>query len=350
MKLGFILEPGARNSIYRVVLPMHAMEHRGHTVVWPSRLSDDIPMDELLRCDLVHVFRRYDRLRDLKHLSERGVAVSVDNDDDYQAAEMALEHTGVKGRLDNQKRFARSLDAARIADLMTTPSEVLANKYRARGASHVTVIENYLDGRAFAYGMKVKHDGLVIGWIAQREHTVDLERLPIASALSRLLEGHPELRVLCVGVPIPLRSDRYEHIHEVNFDQLTRTAGQIDIGIAPLANTEFNRSRSNVKLKEYGAGGATWLASPVGAYSELGPKQGGQLVADDEWFDALDRLIRHPFKRKRLSRNAQKWAKAQTIDHNARTWEDEFLQAIDRAAERIAHRRKPNRTEHRGAA
>ena len=41
----------------------------------------------------------------------------------------------------------------------------------------------------------------------------------------------------------------------------------------------MNRARSNIKLKEYAAAGACWLASPIGPYVGLGEKQGGRLVA-----------------------------------------------------------------------
>lgn len=67
-----------------------------------------------------------------------------------------------------------------------------------------------------------------------------------------------------------------------------------DIGIAPLANISFNESRSTVKLNEYGAAGMAWLASPVGAYTELGTDHGGCLAADTGWGSAIARTIDDP--------------------------------------------------------
>jgi len=90
---------------------------------------------------------------------------------------------------------------------------------------------------ALAHGST--HDGIVVGWIAGGEHRVDLERIAIADALERLLEIHPQLRVLTVGLRLPLRSERYEHILEVPFGDLLRATSMIDIGIAPLADTAF---------------------------------------------------------------------------------------------------------------
>jgi hypothetical protein len=333
MRLGVIYEPHATNSAYRATMPMQVLEQRGHTVVWPTKATE-VPVREFLACDLVHCYRRTDRLADLRALSQRGVAISFDNDDDYAAAEVSDRGKGLEGRRRNQQLSREMSSAARLADLMTTPSAPLAERYRAAGAENVTVIENHLRREMFGFGSRAKHDGVVVGWVAGREHKLDLERVPVADAFSRLLEVHAELRVLTIGVRLPLHSQRYEHIAEVDFGDLLKLTGRIDVGVAPLADTAFNRSRSNVKLKEYSSGGAMWLASPVGPYRELGEQQGGALVADDEWFAAIDTFLCAPRKRKRLARRALKWAQAQTLDRHAQLWENAFLDAIERARHR----------------
>jgi glycosyltransferase involved in cell wall biosynthesis len=317
---------------------MRALESRGHTVVWPAQIGTDTPLRELFNCDLVHSYRRSERIGDFRKLSERGVAVSFDNDDNFAASEFSEKGQGLQGHLFNKRVFASMMQVAKMADLTTTPSPVLADTYRSAGAREVAVIENHLDRNMFGFGSKSKHAGVVVGWIAGGEHAVDLERIGITDALTRLLDVHPDLRVRTVGVRLPLRSERYEHVAEIEFREILKFTGEIDIGIAPLSDTVFNRSRSSAKLKEYSSGGTAWLASPVGPYLGLDAKQGGRLVGDDEWFTALDELISHPRKRKRLARNALKWAKSQTIDHFASTWESSFTSAIERAQGRMRPR------------
>jgi hypothetical protein len=160
--------------------------------------------------------------------------------------------------------------------------------------------------------------------------------LPIVDALARLLDAHPELRIVTIGLRLPLRSERYEFRPKVPFGELLGAMADFDIGIAPLADTPFNHARSSIKLQEYSAVGAVWLASPVGAYHEMGAKEGGQLVGDDGWLDALNGLVSSRFKRRRLSRQALKWAQSQTIDRFASQWEEEFELAIERALHRRA--------------
>jgi glycosyltransferase involved in cell wall biosynthesis len=329
MKLGFICE-GTPNSYYRAIFPMRALEQRGHTVLWP-REAEGVPMRELYECDLVHWFRRVDRIDDLRKLSARGVAISFDNDDNYAAAEVSYGGLGLKGHRYNQGIFRNVLKAARIADVTTTPNEDLADSYRAAGAENVVVIENHLDRGMFGFGSKSKGGSFVVGWVAGVEHELDLKRVPIADALARLLEVHSQLRVLTVGVPLPIRSDRYEHIIDVPFLDILKVTGSMDVGVAPLADTVFNRCRSNVKLKEYASGGTPWLASPVGPYLDLGEEQGGMLVADEGWLAAIDSLIRGHRLHKRLSKRALNWAKTQTIDRHVERWERTMLDAIERA-------------------
>lgn len=332
MRLGFIFERMS-NAYYRAIFPMRALEHRGHDVVWPPK-DGDTPMSELARCDLVHCYRRRDRIGDLRALSASGVAVSFDNDDNYALSDLSDIGAGFEGRQRNRKIFQEILKASRLADLTTTPSDQLAQYYRSAGASNVVVIENYLARNMFGFGAKPRREGVVIGWIAGREHAQDLRRIPVTDALGRLLEIHPHVRVLTVGVSLPLRSERYTHIKDVDFTELLKVTSTMDIGIAPLVDTPFNRCRSNSKLKEYASGGAAWLASPVGPYRELGENEGGVHVADDGWLDALDAVIRSRRTRRRLAKRALRWANGQTIDHHVHLWETALLGAVERAEKR----------------
>src|ERR1044071_7101978 len=119
--------------------------------------------------------------------------------------------------------------------------------------------------------------------------------------LEPLLERHDGVRVVALGVNMRLRSEhRYAHNDGVKFEELIATESEFDIGLAPLRDTAFNRARSNVKLKEYAAAGAMWLASPVGPYRGMGEEQGGLLVPDDEWLATLEALLDDDERRRTL--------------------------------------------------
>jgi glycosyltransferase involved in cell wall biosynthesis len=180
------------------------------------------------------------------------------------------------------------------------------------------------------------HQGTTIGWIAGGEHIIDIKSLPIVEVLQRLLDERPEVHVTSVGLRLPLRNERYEHISRVSLAELSQQASEFDIAIAPLADNDFNRSRSNIKLKEYAAGGTPWLASPIGPYAQMGEQQGGRLVPDDGWYEALSRLIDKPRERRKLAKRAARWAKSDAISKHLTKWEEAFARAIELRARRAS--------------
>jgi glycosyltransferase involved in cell wall biosynthesis len=217
-----------------------------------------------------------------------------------------------------------------VVDLVTTPSEWLAEAFRAAGARQVVVIENYLADE-HAGTTAASRQGTVVGWIAALEHQRDLGLLPVRATLGRLLEAVPDLHVWTIGIALGLQSARYRHIHHVEFSSLVREASAFDIGIAPLAaDLPINLARSNVKLKEYAAAGVPWLASPIGPYANMGAEHGGRLVQDELWHEELERLILDIRLRRKLAKRARRWGRTQTIAHHVQRWERELLTALER--------------------
>jgi glycosyltransferase involved in cell wall biosynthesis len=280
---------------------------------------------ELLRSDIVYIYRCIDdeALAIARRCREEGVAVVWDNDDDLTALPKTHPRYRLYGGVKSRAILLSTTRMVRLADIVTTPSPRLADKFRELGASHVRVVENFLPGE-FRRTQPRQHDGIVIGWTAGLEHQLDYQALRLRETLERLLGAYGQVRVRSVGLGLGLPSSRYDHLPGVPFLDLARTAAGYDIGIAPLADVPFNHARSNVKLKEYAAAGVPWLASPVGAYATMGQGQGGRLVAERDWYDALQRLILGASERRKLAKRATKWGSKQYIDQNVGLWEAVF--------------------------
>lgn len=328
MRLGVVWHPSS-NAHYRAIEPMRAMKRRGHEVVWPANGDGKADLRRLARCDVVHVYRRCDEetRRVVAELAGGGIAVTWDNDDDFTAVPKESADYRKIGGLAGQRFFTRMVKMARRARLMTTTSELIADKYRRAGVERVEVIGNHLPHGTLR--LSRRHDGVVIGWVAGLEHRADIARIPIVDALRRLLAEHEDVWVESIGVNLGL-PERYRHDPGVNFRELPRRMGGWDIGIAPLADLPHNRARSDIKLKEYAASGLPWLASPLGPYLGLGGEQGGRLVPDHGWFEALEALASQRRERRRLARNAKAWSKHQTIETVADRWEQLFAGAAAR--------------------
>jgi glycosyltransferase involved in cell wall biosynthesis len=326
MRIGVAWVP-CHSVHYRAIFPVNAMARRGHELVVSPKNDGSADLRVLASCDVVHVYRRSDQetLKVLAALARSGTPITYDNDDDHTAVPKESpnyhEWSGPKG----QRIFAATVSAARMARVFTTTNEVLAEKYRRAGVKRIEVIGNYL-----AHDLsrrRQQHEGVVIGWIAGGEHYADVARIRIVDALERVIAKHPHVRVECIGVDLRL-PERYRHDAELPFHDLPGRIGGFDIGIAPLADIPMNWARSDIKVKEYAASGVPWLASPIGPYAGLGEKQGGRLASDDRWFEELDRLVAHQRERQQLGRNAEAWARGQTIEAVAHRWEDVFAEAV----------------------
>jgi hypothetical protein len=323
---------GTANAYYRAMLPLRELERRGHRVLWPALHHEGGLLSGAPQFDafLMHHFFREQDLELVQRLTQQGVAVVWDKDDDISATPRRVPaYRSYGGRRGVKNGFARSVEIARDASLMTTPSAYLADRYRALGAEHVEVIENHVASEHIARE-RPRHQGVVIGITAAGEHAEDFKALQIDRVLQRLLRAHEGVRVVTIGWGHDLPASRHVHHPFVPIEALVAAEREFDIGLAPLADTAFNRARSNVKLKEYAAAGAMWMASPVGPYVGMGEPQGGVLVADDDWYSALERFVLDYRARAHLAEQARAWAQQQSADRAAQQWETAIMRAVAR--------------------
>jgi glycosyltransferase involved in cell wall biosynthesis len=331
MRIAYLADPTTGNGFYRGTGPMLALARRGHQVRKLSPDTKDPPVAAVRGVDVLHIHRYMEpwTLRLVEVAKESGAAVVWDNDDDMGSIPKGTPGYRVHGGARWEQRLAGMRKIFRHADLVTAPSGGLAQRLGELGAPHATVLENYVPDNFLAAASR-PHPGVVVGWIAGLEHRLDVDRLPIRDALQRLLDERPDVHVTTFGLGLGLRSECYRHVDVVALMELAQEAAAFDIGIAPLADIDFNRARSSIKLKEYAAAGVPWLASPIGPYAGLGEKQGGRLVADGEWHAALTRLVDRARERRKLAKRAAKWAAGETLTKNAERWEARFAEAIAR--------------------
>lgn len=82
-----------------------------------------------------------------------------------------------------------------------------------------------------------------------------------------------------------------------------------DFAIAPLANTQFNRSKTNNKYREYASFAIPAVFSNISTYTACVQDDVNGLVVENEcgdWYRAICRMIKDPSLRERLGRNAYK--------------------------------------------
>lgn len=170
--------------------------------------------------------------------------------------------------------------AIKRADAVTVSTEPLARTV-GRWNRHVAVIPNAIDPADFPGDEARPRDGLLrVGWLGTATHMADLRlALPALREVATL----PGVRLVFAGFdPFhptgdPYRSEvrglpggqAYEYIGwATDMRQHYRNVARLDVAIAPLVETAFNRAKSAVKWLEYGALGIPCVASRVRPYED----------------------------------------------------------------------------------
>jgi len=195
---------------------------------------------------------------------------------------------------------------------VTTPE--LAQKIKSYNPN-VFIFPNFLDPRLWEKTvLKPKNKNKIkIGFIGSSTHGEDL--LLIEKALLKIIRQRPnQVEVICFGCITP-KLQQYPQVRYVPFvDGYVAFCKKIftldlDIGLAPLIDNDFNRCKSNVKWLEYSA------CAIAGVYANLPPYatwihsgQDGLLAGHtwQEWFEAIEFLIDNPQKRLQMAYLAQK--------------------------------------------
>lgn len=338
MRLGVLYTTDVYNSIYRAVLPAEALRKKGCDV----RLirHDDltrIPMEPFADRDVVHVFRRHDKVigKFMDTLRARNIAVTYDNDDDLRLAPEESEFFKKHRGAGIQRLFRAQVQIMRRATVVTTTTQTLADRWSQEVSCPIEVVPNFVGDQHFVRTPR-NSEGIVVGWVAGLEHIADARRLQITQVLQRVMEKRPEVRVVSIGLRLDLDGSRYTHHDHIPLHRLGEQVRKFDVGIAPLADIPMSYARSDVKLKEYSALGVPWLASNRGPYASLNPKNGGLLVEDDAWEAALLEMVSSKWKRAQLRRCAERWARSQRIDKHVDRWEAVWRQAADMAKQAVA--------------
>ena len=303
-------DPVAACSRLRVFEPVHAL---GQAVrLLPGAIPDGsghrVTTDVLEPADCILIQRFFPSPQTapvLEAIFTSGKPVVYDTDDDFTT--VPPDHPFFH----HMAAIAPCIiDTARRASLVTVSTPVLAKAF-GRYASRVRVVPNFLPDRLWRPVPPPDRAVAAVGFAATPSHAPDLKRL------------EPALSQLCASPDFSGRFVFYGCLPSAgSFPTATRLPFAPDyaayaaklprlglaIGLAPLADTAFNRAKSAVKWQEYAAIGA------AGIYADLPPYQAvvedgqtGLLVGPDPeaWAEAVARLTRDATLRRSLAQNAR---------------------------------------------
>jgi tetratricopeptide (TPR) repeat protein/glycosyltransferase involved in cell wall biosynthesis len=140
----------------------------------------------------------------------------------------------------------------------------------------------------------------VIGWAGSLSHEDDLRA--IVPALRGVLARHAEVQIAVMGdaglggALDGLPADRFTLVPPGSPEEHARFLGGLDVGLAPLEPTEFNRCRGDARYLEYAAHGALAVCADLEPYrGAVRPGQTGFLYRDaGELETILERVLAEP--------------------------------------------------------
>jgi len=202
------------------------------------------------------------------------------------------------------------------ADLVTVATEPL-REYMLPYNYNVRVIPNYFDDSLWQfrpYNGRTKADAPVtIGYMGGHSHEPDLKM--ILPALLELMTRYPgRIRFKFWGIQPPSELLPFSNVNwappptyrYADFAEYFQTQ-TADIVIAPLCDNLFNACKSAIKFFEYSAIGVPGVYSRIAPYSNMIEDGWDGLLAgaNDEWVDAISRLIESPKTGKDLVERAR---------------------------------------------
>lgn len=248
-------------------------------------------------------------------LKRNGQYIAYDIDDDLFSADIEAPDSSWyynnmtkegQTRLHNLKVWMQQVD-----ELVVTTEHL---KDRLSGINkNITVIPNSIDVDLFEMKEKEDSKDIILGWTGSATHYPDLKTM--YQAVVDVVNRHDNVKLLTssyenIDFWPGINPDKVIKMPWTEFKDYPNALRQIDIGLCPLKDSLFNRSKSNLKYIELGALGIPAICSKVEPYSKT-IEQGidGILVKAKgavykKWVDAMETLIADEKLRKRIAVNA----------------------------------------------
>lgn len=219
---------------------------------------------------------------------------------------------------------------AAVADLITVTTETLAQLQRDElGAGNVAVLPNCVPEYVLELPRSRSRMRPRVGWIGGASHGVDIHEA--TPAVRRFLQRNPGWDLYLGGTDYrPSFNARNwgQMIHEPwkqinDGERAYYEMIDFEIGIVPVRDTVFSRSKSALKALEYNARGIPVIASDVQPYREyvVHGENGFLVKAPHEWGKYLKLLADNGDLRAEMGAKGKLHASRLTHENNWLLWE-----------------------------
>lgn len=235
-----------------------------------------------------------------------GAKIVLDIDDDPFTTDP--EHPQYAYHKAHEEVMKMQIEMAHHIVVSTEPLKNTLSKYHDK----ITVIPNAIDTNIWKVKKKKKRtDGMIrIGWAGSASHLAD--RSVIEGAIMEILAKYPNVEFHHAGMAHVDGADHREYSHKgtKGYEEYPQFLSDLDldIAIAPLKDTPFNRAKSNIKWLEHSMLKTPMVLNNVYPYSKSVTHGVDGFLANSkgQWVKYLSNLIENADKRKEMGENAYK--------------------------------------------
>lgn len=330
---------------YRLRWPAEVLQAQGHDVVvaeaFDALFLNGQMIRPLVEADVVVLQRPLVQqvVEAIGRIQALGIAVVVEVDDDFSAlppGHGARRGTSVANDPTYNRMWLRK--ACERADLVTVTTPELAATYGAHG--RVAVIPNYVPASYLTVPSRHREASPTLGWTGSVvTHVGDLDVMGgvvpdvLDQAGARFVSWGMGLTEEALGVKGRVRP--WADL----LGAYPRQVADLDVGIAPLADSTFCRAKSRLKMLEFAALGVACVGSDLPEYRRLHQGYGvGRLASSPmEWRHHLLDLLRSPDLRLEEADRNRVAVTSLTYEEHSDEWMAAWKAAADhRAAARMA--------------
>lgn len=210
----------------------------------------------------------------------------------------------------NKKSFY--VDYIKNVDLLTVTTKALRDEFKVYN-KNIAILPNYLNTQLINNKIKtIENNKIKILFSGSKTHIADLE--VIEDAIIEIYKKYKDKIEIIFWGDITQKIEKNCQFTKIQkffnkYEEYLKylSSLNIDIGLIPLCNNEFNKAKSNIKWLDYSAVGIASILSDVEAYnSSVVNNVNGLLVENNiqDWISAIEDLINNSIKRKQISKNA----------------------------------------------
>lgn len=323
--LAFGNDSGSKH--WRLTDPLKYMVKRGHRAYVSENGINPVEVEKADICIVQSCTDKQGIALLRQYQVEQGKKIVVEADDGLDLNDdspFAKDHE----RFDAKFIITRTME---FADMITTTTPYLADQLRVYNDT-VKVLPNSIDEDRWDLEYRPNTTDMVrIGWAGSITHLDDMKM--IVRPVKRICKEFPNVQLVIIGDPRVaelFKGYNVEFMNGVPFDAWPAKlySMRLDIGLAPLRNTYFNKCKSNIKWMEYSIARIPGVYSPVvytmnnehfdGVYGQIAE-------TEEQWYLCIKNYIICPNLRNDIANKARGCVTtSHTLATTSRLWDEAY--------------------------